>query len=453
MNLRALVCLLSLFLGALAFADGGIFPERTVVLTERPPSIPSQRAVLKWDGKTETLIVESVVDGPIGGYGWVVPLPEKPSFVKAVKPEYITRTFEQVKPRIHNLRSRDHQTVGLLAIFAAAVLLSSGTRHRKASTGNRLGWLLLEAFLLACFLVVNVWFDPTDSYAAARAKATGGADAAFGGEASKMAQDKVVVTNYGTIGSYEVSALSAETAKPLMDWLHDHNIDVPEQAATVMDKYAKEGWCFLAASFRKATDRPLPPHPLKAVFDTERPVYPMRLTGTMNQDVHLELVVVASETAQIEGMKAWKSDSYGLEIEVPKDPQEDKGLFDEWKGTRYAMAKFGVPYTYLRGDIQPSQMNKDFDVTWKPYAGFSLEVYDFDSSSNRAWLYFWFGVPVFALVFGIIPALWDKRNVAIPLAVALTLIAAAVPPQNWLRSIERVETSTEYEPYNAYPDG
>ncbi|MBI5707703.1 MAG: DUF2330 domain-containing protein [Armatimonadetes bacterium] len=452
MTRLALVCLLTVVASAKALADGGMFPERTVQLTERPPSIPSQRAVLKWDGKTETLIIESVLDGPSGGYGWVVPLPAKPSFVKAVKPEYITRTFEKVKPRVLSLSNRDHQTVGLLAIFAAAVLLSSGVRHRKASPGNRLGWMLLEAFLLACFLVVNVWFDPSDARNAAKSGATESA-AAEGGASYKMAQPEVNVTNYGTIGSYEVSALSSESSKPIMDWLRDHNIDVPEQAASVIDQYAEEGWCFLAASFRKATDRPLPPHPLKAVFDTEKPVYPMRLTATMNQPVHLELVVVGGRRAEIEGMRVWKADNYGLEIEVRKDPQEDKGLFDEWKGTRYAMAKFGVAYTFLRGDIQPSQMNRDFDVSWKPYTGFTLEVFDFDQSSNRAWLYFWFGVPVFALIFGVLPTLWEKRHIAIPIAVALTLLAAAVPPQNWLRSIERVETDAHSLPVDGYPEG
>ena len=82
-----------LTLASSVFADGTYFAEKN--LKEAKPKIPAQRAVLKFDGKEQIMLIESTLDGPQGTYSWVIPLPAKPTYLKSVNPVYVSQSFDR----------------------------------------------------------------------------------------------------------------------------------------------------------------------------------------------------------------------------------------------------------------------------------------------------------------------------------------------------------------------
>src|SRR5262249_46143181 len=134
---------------------------------EARPTIPYQRAVLKFDGREETMLVESVLQGPVGTYGWIVPLPTKPSFVKAVNPQYTEQSFAMVKPPIQTHKPYGLEFVGFSALVFAAVTLSAGLRYRHKELGKRVLYFVGEVCLL---ILIWALFVPVFSQARVFAK-------------------------------------------------------------------------------------------------------------------------------------------------------------------------------------------------------------------------------------------------------------------------------------------
>jgi hypothetical protein len=432
---RALFVGLSAAAGSAAWADGVMLGKADTVLVEARPRIASQRAIVKFDGKTETLIVESVLAGPKGEYGWVVPVPSRPSFVKAVKPDYVAGSIEQSSPEPIRLRNRELGLPVILAAVAALVFLSAGFRYRNVRPPLRTFGYLGEAIVFGTLLVAVDWFDPETS-SGSTAKLSGGATK---GGVPSMPQEPLEVESYGTIGSYDVSVLKGESGGPVVEWLAKRGIGVPKNALRVMDAYAAERWLFLAAQFRKDSDKPLPPHPLKAVFETDRAVYPMRLTGTQEAPVLLELLVVGEQSAHVKGLERWSSNNAELLVPVQRT-KEDADVFDEWRGALYAMAKNGQVATYLRGEVQPSQMKEDIRIDWEPYEFSLAVVHDRMEAIHRMILLSLLGAPILAFACGFLSLWGGWRTVVVLPAILITVLGAASIGATWYSGVERIDT-------------
>ncbi|HZH97993.1 MAG TPA: DUF2330 domain-containing protein [Fimbriimonadaceae bacterium] len=429
--MRTVAIVLAIVTASLALGDGRMFGEK---LTEAPPSIQSQRAVLKFDGQEETMIVESVLSGPPGKYGWVVPLPNKPSFVKAVKPEYVRGTFSSVVPQVKPLRTTSLPFLFTASILLLALTLTCGMRYRKLE----LGWRIMVFFgeivgLLAVAAVIYPMFNHHDFEEAGAATA---------GAAASMPKAKMEVEDLGVIGSYQVSVLSGEDGKPLLEWLRKHNIYLPDNALGTIEQYAKEGWCFLAAEFRKDEARPLPPHPLKAVFPSDKLIYPMRLTGTQEEPLRLELVVVSNKRAEAKGMRVWSCKNDPVYVAVNRDPRLDKDIYSEWDGSLYAMAKQGAVVTYLRGNLGPEQMREDFSFDFEPYERFEVVVHDADQATAYALQLAALWMPLGGVVLGFLGVLFPRRAIHYMAAGAVAaLISGSAGAGTWYGSVEKVDTT------------
>jgi hypothetical protein len=264
------------------------------------------------------------------------------------------------------------------------------------------------------------------------------AQAAGSADAAKTTEGGLHVESYRTVGSYQVSVLHAESAAPAMKWLAEHDIRVPDSARKAMDAYATEGWCFLAAEFRKDSDRPLPPHPLKAVFDTDCPVYPMRLTGTQGHPVFLEMLVIGDKTAEVKGLRAWASSDMPIYVQVPREKRESR-VFEEWQGESYAMAK-GQIWTYLRAEVPSDAMTRDFEAEWRPYERFAVEVYDREQATRLFLLIATFGLPVLAFGVAFFPLFAGATRWTVGAAVPLALAGAWLCGYSWYSGVEKVET-------------
>jgi hypothetical protein len=100
------------------------------------------------------------------------------------------------------------------------------------------------------------------------------------------------------IGDYEIFVLKAVESEDLNTWLEDNGFrPFPEKAFATIDDYLKQNWYFLAAKLTREHDHISAPHPILIEFETNRPVYPMRLTALQGAEVNIELFVIAEAQA------------------------------------------------------------------------------------------------------------------------------------------------------------
>jgi len=99
----------------IAYADGKFFPERAYKV---PPAIPSQRAIVVYKNGIEKLIIESALDGQGQEFGWIIPLPSKPTEFEKVSPGLIKTLSLAIQPKItHDLTT----TLENLYVIAASI--------------------------------------------------------------------------------------------------------------------------------------------------------------------------------------------------------------------------------------------------------------------------------------------------------------------------------------------
>ncbi len=125
----------------------------------------------------------------------------------------------------------------------------------------------------------------------ARTASGGGDDAAAGA---------VDVIGREVIGGYDVARLRADDAGALDDWLADNGYTLPEGAEPILADYVDEDWRFVAIRLAPGAGGSL--RPLRIAFDTDEPVYPMRLSQLASVPIDLTLYVLSSAERTVEGL-------------------------------------------------------------------------------------------------------------------------------------------------------
>jgi len=99
-----------------AYADGKYFPEKAYKI---PPTIPTQRAILVYKDAIEKLTIESALNGEGEEFGWIIPLPAKPTQFEKASPGLIKTFSLTLQPQIiHDLNEslrlgKERNSVGL----------------------------------------------------------------------------------------------------------------------------------------------------------------------------------------------------------------------------------------------------------------------------------------------------------------------------------------------------
>lgn len=219
-----IVCVV-MFSGQDACADGKHFPEKAY---KQAPAIPSQRAILVYRDGIEKLTIESSLDGQGREFGWIVPLPSKPSEFEKTSPGLI-KTFSLIlQPGIvHDLTRKLQPLWRIAAIITIGSLIFVGTKPP-----DRILWLVL-------FFVVFVGvFTPH----LGRTRSQGIAATDIPG---------VRVHDVRQVGSYEIAVLETESAQALNAWLEDNGFTgLGEQDEKIVSDYVQDEWCFVAAKLR-----------------------------------------------------------------------------------------------------------------------------------------------------------------------------------------------------------
>jgi len=287
----ACLVVLALSISRTASTDGCYFPERAY---KKLPSIPLQRALLKFKDGVEKLVIESALDAEGQSFGWIIPIPAKPTAMGKSTPGLLKTLSGAMQPSITHDVSRG-VTSRIWLVVAVGVwlvtVLAWAPRSRLVPIG------LLLAVPLFMMLIPPL---------AGRSKMTASASDSRG-----PGIEGVRIEAAARIGNYEVTVLSADSASALGEWLSANAFaDLPEKGVPIVEDYIKKGWCFVAAKLATDGSGRALPHPIALTFDSEEPVYPMRLTALADSTVYLEVFVVADGRAHCPGLPLECSDTY-----------------------------------------------------------------------------------------------------------------------------------------------
>jgi len=330
---RVLSALVFLLLPAAVLADGKAFPT---IAFPANVTIPDQRALIHYTNGTERLVVETRFTGSGTNFAWVVPLPSQPLIEEASTGLFPTLQY-LFRPQIkHNIPK---YYVAILSGIAFIFLLRMAAKS------------LWQAFLICLLLLfLALLFLPS----LGGVKTAGIHSSPTGG---------VTVLDRAIVGIFETATIASRDPKALQTWLRENGFALSTNAEPVIESYVKGGWVFVAA--KVARDHPehatSAPHPLSFTFRTDRPVYPMRLTGVDNGSVEVELYVFAENRAEAPHFKV----VYCTQPNYPKLPTDNQRpywppkllnivhpLLRKWvDGSAVA--------TKLTAKLTPSQMRND----------------------------------------------------------------------------------------------
>ncbi|HEY9174057.1 MAG TPA: DUF2330 domain-containing protein [Verrucomicrobiae bacterium] len=331
----------------MCFADGKVFPP---VAFPANVTIPDQRALIHFTNGTERLVIETRFSGAGTNFAWVVPLPAQPLIEEATTGLFPTLQY-LFRPQIKHNVPRYYFWFLLAAGFIA--LVRWGTR----SVWNGFLVALLMAFIAVILL---------PGLAMSKAKSAG--------SGSSATDAAVSILDRRLVGVFETTTIASRDPTALQAWLRDNDFAVSTNSEPVIASCVKDGWVFVATKIRrdKAESETSTPHPLSFTFKTDKPVYPMRLTGVDNGPLSVELYVFGPWRARAPHFKAVRC----ARPTYPKPPEPDPMFWLRWSPETpsivHPLLRKWVGdarvATKLSATLTPAQMRSDVWLDWTAFS-------------------------------------------------------------------------------------
>lgn len=332
--------LLFVLLGLLplnAVADGKVYPP---VALAAAVTIPDQRALIHFTNGVERLVIETRFTGEGTNFAWVVPLPNQPVIEAATTGLFPTLQYLFRPTIIHHIPK-----------YYGWILFVIGLLLTLRWMVERLGATVFTGVCVVMFLLVMAALL-LPALAPAKSKAGGTSD---------TASPPVAILDRQVVGVFETTTIASRDPRALQAWLRDNGFVVTTNSEPVIASYVKDGWVFVAAKVQRdlAERQTSTPHPLSFTFKTEKPVYPMRLTGVDNGPLQVELYVFADHRVAASYFKVTRCTrpNYPTLAGWPVYWGDDKLIvahprLTEWVG--------GAPVaTKLTATLSPEQMRQD----------------------------------------------------------------------------------------------
>jgi Uncharacterized protein conserved in bacteria (DUF2330) len=416
LRLQCLGVVAILAIASVAFGDGCYMPERAV---RKIPAIPAQRAVLSWRDGQETLVISSALDSESQKLGWIIPLPAVPVTIEREYPGALKTLGFCVQPEItHDLHSQ--VTFAVYVFFFASLALATVLFKKKP-----LGFLLIEVFLFVILPALTL-----------------SASGVAGSTAAKAAN--VLVEKSVSVGDYDVNILKPAKSADLSDWLVRNRFQAlqPTAEKTVAD-YISNGWVFAAIKLTRAESGSNVPHPIKMMFPSREPVYPLKLTASAGGSTAFEIFVIANDSAACKPLEEEFCDRFqvGENTEYSSDAHyETKKCFvgETSKQTIGHPAICSLMWnncilTKFFGTIKADDMIADLQFDWKPFKSYRQHFFTDQGARQFAWLLFvcmtgcWIGASMVACRASMVKDWGLIRYLSIvffPAAVLFAVIAA-----------------------------
>jgi hypothetical protein len=340
---RVLASLLFLLMPIAALADGKVIPP-----TAFPAQIdiPDQQALIHFTNGTERLVIETRFVGAGTNFAWVIPLPNRP-VVEASTTGVFPTLHYLFRPEIqHNV---ERYYIGLLVLVGFVCLL----RWVPGRADRVFILALFTLFLLAAAMLV-----PALSTAGSR------------GQGSAAALGDVSILDRQLVGVFETATISSQDPRALQTWLIENGFALSTNAEPTIQSYVKEGWVFVAAKIRRdqAARQTNSLHPLSFTFKTDKPVYPMRLTGIDNGPLRVDLYVFGPGQAKAAHFSTERCTRPGYPLpdgrwsfRQPESLNIIHPLLRRWcEGSPVA--------TKLTATLTPADMHSDVWIEWTPFS-------------------------------------------------------------------------------------
>jgi drug/metabolite transporter (DMT)-like permease len=305
------------------------------------PQIPDQRALIHFANGTETLVIDTAIEGGGTNVAWIIPVPSVPTVDAATKGLFSTLQMIFQPTIVHDV-VRLYWDAVILAVIIGLVIL-------RISRGESFLGLLV---ILAVLLVLASMLLP----------ALGTASVSAVGRSAAQ----VTVIERKQVGIYDTAVVQSSDGVALFDWLHNNGFQAGTDLVPAICGYATNGWYFVASKLRLQS--PLSGaanvHPLTLKFKTNRAVYPLRLTGIDNGECHIDLFVFGSSRAEIPHFTVERCGAPTYPEHTPGF-QTPPGLRIRHPLLRELVA--GSTYaTKLSGVLNGSEMREDAYITWVP---------------------------------------------------------------------------------------
>ncbi len=343
---RIILSLLLFCLPIAVLADGMVIPT---IAFPAQVTIPDQRALICFSNGTERLVIETRFTGEGTNFAWVMPLPSQPVIEEATTGLFPTLQYLFRPEIVHDV---PRYYIGILLVLGIVYMLWRSSQ----SVWNG----FVAAFLILLVLVLAAMLLPALSVAT---KA---------GMSSATLAETVSVLDRKLVGIFETTTISSHDPKALVNWLHEGGFSLSTNAGPVVASYVKDGWVFVATKIRR-DDAKLDtstPHPLSFTFKTDKPVYPMRLTGVDNDRLNVELYVFGPARADALHFKAERC----TRPNYPEPPPND---YWSWNWLRWSPETPNIVHPLLRkwvigspvatkliATLSHSEMRQDVWLDW-----------------------------------------------------------------------------------------
>ncbi|MER7789454.1 DUF2330 domain-containing protein [Streptomyces sp. NPDC097640] len=242
----------SLVWPAYACGCGGLVPGRNTTM-----AVEREASVVRWDGRTEEIVMSLTVGGDAHEAAWIMPVPNRATV-----------------------------RLGDRALFDEVRELTAPVRRTRHYFWPRPGdW-------------------PFDDR---KIEYVGGPREGAGAGAPP----RVGVVSRERLGPFDVARLTATDPDALRDWLEAHGFELPDRLAEGLKPYVRAKWEYVAVRLAPAVAGDKGDgakevlggtlDPLRLTFDSSRLVYPMRLSRLAKTPQALELYVLAPHRMEPRG--------------------------------------------------------------------------------------------------------------------------------------------------------
>jgi hypothetical protein len=367
-----------------ALADGKIIP--TIAFPAKV-TIPDQRALICYTNGMERLVIETRFTGAGTNFAWVVPLPSQPVIEEATTGLFPTLGYLFRPEIVHEVPP---YYLGILLALGILYLL----RLAAKSVWN--AFVIAVIFLPIAVLLLS-------ALAAGKRKS-----ASMGSESVPSGQN-VSILDRKLVGIFETTTITSHDTKALQTWLTENEFALPTNSEPVIASYVKDGWVFVVAKVRR--DKPesetSTPHPLSFTFKTDKPVYPIRLTGLDNGPLSVELYVFGPVRAEAPHFK----------VESCTRPHFAHPLLHKWVGDSTAVTK-------LTAALSTANMRKDIWLNWTAFSKKESLLFSWQGALTTALNW---GAGLFAaglLVVCLLAFASEKYKIIMPRLVGIAAIAS-----------------------------
>ncbi|MET9689807.1 DUF2330 domain-containing protein [Streptomyces sp. NPDC006514] len=203
-------------------------------------AVDRETSVVRWDGRTEQIVMRFTVGGDAHRAAWIMPVPGRAT---------VELGDGKMFDELGRLTRPEHKTRG--------------------------------------------YFWPRDRD---WPFSSGGMRDGAGAPAPGAAAPPVGVVGREQLGAFDVARLTATDPDALKNWLESNGFKLPDRLATEVKPYVDQGWEYVAVRLApRGQGRPLRGDldPLRIRFDSDRLVYPMRLSRMAKTPQSLGLYVLA----------------------------------------------------------------------------------------------------------------------------------------------------------------